>query len=193
MRLSSQAVWSLAASLAYLSAAVNAATDNIMEIDLVFPRPGEFYAPTPYMPVVFALRTPKLAQYTDPYIDVRVSNLSMDGQWWKYVQRLDGANRSSDEPYFVYTLLDTFTQPGVWKISYDLWWYSCKLNPAGDFRGYKTDHWECQESVSARFYTRDGGKAIDLAATPADIRCPGEAVAGPSCLAAAVGIFQVLA
>ena len=80
MRLSSQAVWSLAASLAWLGATVNAATDAIMEVDLVFPRNAGIYEPTPYMPVVFDLRNPKLAQYTNPWISVQAANLSNDGQ-----------------------------------------------------------------------------------------------------------------
>jgi hypothetical protein len=177
MRLSSQAVWSLAGSLAWLGAAVNAATDNVMEVDLVFPRPAESYAPTPYMPVVFALRNPKLAQYTDPYIDVRVSNVSKDGQWWKYVQRLDGANQTSDESYFVYTLLDTFAHAGHWNIAFNLQWYSCHLNPAGVFSGYKDERCVCQYSAAVEFFTKEGGKAIDLATNATnDIACAGEAV-----------------
>ena len=178
MRLSLRAVWSLAASLAWLGA-VNAATDAVMEVDLVFPRNAEFYEPTPYMPVVFALRNPKLAQYTDPYISVQAANLSNDGQRWKYVQHLDGANlnRTSDEPFFVYTLLDKFADEGKWNIAFDLWWYSCQLSSAGDFRGYKTDHCECRDSVSISFTTKKGGKAIDLATTAAnDIACIGEAL-----------------
>ncbi len=177
MRLSSQAVWCLAASLAWLGAAVNAAADNVMEVELVFPRPGEVYAPTPYMPIVFALRNPNLAQYTDPYINFRVWNRSNDVTYWDYRQPLDGANRTSDELYFAYTLLDKFAQPAAWRIYFDLWWYSCKMDPAGDFRGYKADHCECQTSIYIEFSTKDGGKAIDVAAiTDNEGACTGKAV-----------------
>ncbi|KAK3901079.1 hypothetical protein C8A05DRAFT_16692 [Staphylotrichum tortipilum] len=176
MRLSSQAVWSLAASLAWLGAPVNAATHAIMEADLIFPRSGQFYTPTPYMPVVFALRNPKLAQYTDPYIEYEVHNLSSTG-WKTYTQTLDGANRTNDEPYFVYTLLDTFAQPGNWKISFHLWWNSCKLNPAGEFYGYKSDHRCDCLGPSIEFHTREDGKAIELTAPVVEnVPCIGEAI-----------------
>ncbi|KAK3898304.1 hypothetical protein C8A05DRAFT_38105 [Staphylotrichum tortipilum] len=124
-----------------------------MEVDLVFPQDGQSYAPTPYMPVVFALRNHKLAQYTDP------------------------ANWTNNDPYFVYTLHDQFAQPGLYNINLDLWWYRCQLSAEGEFYRYKAEtHCDCQ-GASVVFSTKKDGKAIDLTAPVGEqYACSGQAL-----------------
>ncbi|KAK3896928.1 hypothetical protein C8A05DRAFT_39523 [Staphylotrichum tortipilum] len=79
MRLSSQALWSLAALLPRLHVATavdGAAAAGVLQVDLIFPQDGEVYAPTPDMPFVFVLQNADLAKYTYPNIYIRVMNRS---------------------------------------------------------------------------------------------------------------------
>ena len=81
MHLSPRVVWSLVASLAYLSANhAMADTVDVVEIDLVFPRDKQTYAPAPYTPVVFALYKAERARYIYPYISFRIRDASAFGK-----------------------------------------------------------------------------------------------------------------
>jgi hypothetical protein len=75
----SRTAWSLMAALACLGGIINAAEPavaaGVVEIDLVFPR-NETYAPTQWMPVVFAVRNTELARYLIPSMSYSVRNSS---------------------------------------------------------------------------------------------------------------------
>ena len=178
MRLSSRAGWSFAASLACLAAIVNAAP-GIMQATLVFPQNGEVYAPTPYVPIVFALQNASLANYTYPSVQVIAVNSSNPGEpGHTYTQNLNPRNWTSNEAYFAYSLVEVFASEGNWSLTFRLWWSSCGLNGYGEFNdGLVRD---CTCGLQANFIhfgTKRGGRAIDVAdATTNNKPCAGTAI-----------------
>ncbi|KAL2136127.1 hypothetical protein VTI74DRAFT_5350 [Chaetomium olivicolor] len=104
MRLPSRAVWSVVASLACLVATVEAA--GMLEVDLLFPRANETYAPTPYMPI----------NQSNPH----------EGQGDIYEMVLTWANWTNDKPHFVYTSKDNFPTEASWMIIWEVYCTSCK-------------------------------------------------------------------
>lgn len=108
MYLVSRAVWFLVGSLAYLGAVVNAA--GVLEIDVVFPRTNETYAPTDKFPIVFALQNAGLAKHLTPSIHSSVRNGSnLESGFGNSIHDLTYANYSS-EPYFVYHYVNVDTE-----------------------------------------------------------------------------------
>ncbi len=173
MRLSSHAAWSLPALLAGLSTSVGA---SVMEINLVFPRHGEVYEPTPYMPIVFAVQNPRLTQYTYPGLGVYLSNQSSpvsEGSGAGYSQDLDRTNWFSNETFFAYILDDNFAKEGNWTISWDLCWNTCGLGKNdGAFDRTMFHNCSGQKPALTVISTRKGGRTIDLvAATANDNSC----------------------
>jgi len=75
MNLVSYTIWSLVGLLVYPEAVVvNAA--GVLEIDVVFPRANETYAPMEQFPVVYALQNAKLAKHVMLNFYSSISSLS---------------------------------------------------------------------------------------------------------------------
>ncbi|KAH0425190.1 hypothetical protein CcaCcLH18_11124 [Colletotrichum camelliae] len=112
--------------LASFHAAVTvAANSGIVEVDLVFPR-NDTYAPTAFFPIVFAIRNSSLAQFVNPYIEIRVRNSS--DRFDVYVTRdydLRLANLSSSDPYFESRGFGSFKQEGSYTIVWTVKQQSC--------------------------------------------------------------------
>ncbi len=174
MRLSLRAVWASAASFACIS--VVAEPTRTMEVDMVFPRRGTnfgdlntlpIWAPMPYMPIVFALRNASLAQYTYPYIAVRIIDESKPDFSYAYTQHLNVTNFNTTEPLFVYTVVDTFAREGDWRIEFDLWWVSCNevrgRNTNGSWYALMQPSCSCEHPARFPLYTRAGKPAFDFA------------------------------
>ncbi|KAF4832282.1 hypothetical protein CGCTS75_v004522 [Colletotrichum tropicale] len=97
MHLIPSVTWFLAGFHAAIAVAANS---GIVEVDLVFPR-NDTYAPIALFPIVFAIRNSSLAQFVNPYIEIRVRNSS--DRFDTYVTHdydLRQANFSSSDPYF---------------------------------------------------------------------------------------------
>ncbi len=170
MRLLSRATWSLAVFLTSLGAIVDAA--GILEVDLLFPRKGETYAPTDSMPVVFAFQNAELARYLNPVITYYLQRQSPYGDVKAYEHDLRWTtNLAGHEPYFAYTFFNNFTTQGNWRMSWDLFWQSCDehagpydRNIIGNFSGDIVE-----------FTIKNDGRAVDLvAATTNNGTCPRE-------------------
>ena len=168
MRFSSRAAWSFWASLACLDV-IDAA--DMLEIDLLFPRDNETYAPTELMPIVFGLRNAELGQYLQPELDVGVHNStsSFYNHWGVELastKALTWANWSSHEPYFASIFAPGFTTETTWTLYWTVSWTSCKADGDGVFRG----HTKRNESTGfvIKFTIKNGGQAVDLAAATAN-------------------------
>ena len=76
MRLSLQTLWSVVASVALFGALPLVGATAVMQVDLLFPRDNQVYAPTPYMPIVFSVQNIHLARHTFPSMAVQLFNNS---------------------------------------------------------------------------------------------------------------------
>ncbi|KAK4122165.1 hypothetical protein N657DRAFT_646842 [Parathielavia appendiculata] len=175
MRLSAQALLSLATSLACFGAVVDAG--GVLEVDLVFPR-NETYAPGADMPVVFAFQNgdAEFVRYLEPAIDYFVWNLS-DGntvnssfgehRWAK----TNWSNHKPGEPYFLHDFHGLF-KPGMegrWRLSWQVSWAIC-----GEEEDDPEPVWRSNSYIQSVEYTINSkdGRAWDLvAATADDITC----------------------
>jgi hypothetical protein len=169
------------AALACLGGIVNAAEPavaaGVVEIDLVFPR-NETYAPTRWMPVVFAVRNTELARYLIPSISYSVQNNSGPNRETHRTFRHDlkSTNWSSHEPYFAYQFWPGFATEGRWWLSWTVTWDSCYEGEKPEFGSYfrglittnHSDHY-------VEFAIQNNGQAVDLvAATANEKTCPPE-------------------
>lgn len=163
MRLSSHAAWSSAALLAGLSI-VRA---SVLEFDLVFPRDGEVYEPTPYMPIIFAVQNPGLTQYTHPGLEVLIQNISNpdEGEGKAFYQPLNVTNWSTNETFFAYTIADNFANEGNWTVAFGVCWSTCGLEKIHwSFDGTLGRNCSGTRVSGSSFTTRKGGRTVDLVA-----------------------------
>ncbi|KAH6631035.1 hypothetical protein B0J18DRAFT_422933 [Chaetomium sp. MPI-SDFR-AT-0129] len=180
MRFTTRAVWSLVTSLAHLSAnihhaMVHAATSGLLEVDLVFPRDNQTYAPTPYMPIVFALHNAELARGIYPEIAFRIRNRldpnEGQGEGFYLPINLPNETISNSEPWLVHTLVNNFATAGAWDLVFDLWWVDCKLEENfGDpeYQGRVAGHVLDGYPGAISMNTSHGGQGLDLVAATAD-------------------------
>lgn len=127
MNLASRVLWSLVGSLACLGTVINAA--GVLEIDVVFPRPNETYAPKKYFPIVFALQNAKMAKLLEPEIYSFIRNgPDFRSAFGDRTHDLTYANYSS-EPYFVYHHV-SIEDEGRYQLFSTITWQSC--NVSGD-------------------------------------------------------------
>lgn len=177
----SRTAWSLMASLACLGALADVVEPvgiaSVLEVELVFPR-NETYAPTPWMPVVFALRNAELARHLNPFIsyDSYSTPLTPNGSWIDRskspgsTHTVRWLNLSDHEPYFVYKF-HNFATEGTWNLSWTVSWQSCD---AHDFGAHRPGAFNSSAS-SVAFTIRDDGPPVDLvAATANDKTCSEE-------------------
>jgi len=156
MHLISYAIWPLLGLLAYLGAAVNAA--SVLEIDVVFPRTNETYAPIDYFPIVFALQNAELAKHLKPSIYSFVRNgTDLLDTFGHSITDLTSTNFSSSEPYFVYHYLKSITE-GPHRLFATAIWRSC------DESGDQVAIVGHDINLSIYFNVERGGQEVDLVA-----------------------------
>lgn len=164
MHLSSRTVCSFGASLAWLAAMADA-TAGILEVDLVYPRSGQTYAPTPYMPVVFAIKHPHLVEHIEAQLRVRVLDPSEMEEAKMSVLSVNWANWTSSEPRFVYMFVDDFAKEGNWWFWFSLHYKACDVGRDGLFNGGTING---HTSTPLMMSTKVGGRGMDLPAATAD-------------------------
>jgi len=170
MRLSSGAVWSVVTLLATPGLGADTGGAGVLEIDLVFPRTNETYAPTPYLPLVFGFRNAKLARHLDLdlLVDLHTTGRLDGGLLDPPV--LAGVNWTSQEPYFAYTLQVLNTE-GTFSLGWYAQWAECKADRDGVFRGHtKQNYSEMRSPYRVEFAIKNGASAYNLMATTAPAR-----------------------
>ncbi len=169
MRFLSQTAWSFVASLACLGV-VDAA--DMLEVDLLFPRDNETYAPMERFPIVFGLRNAELGQYLQPTLDVALQNST--SEFWEDRSGIESmsssvltrADWSSHEPYFASMFVNAFTTETTWSLYWTVSWTRCKADGDGVFRGHTT--WNESTRFLINFTIKNGGQAVDLVAATAN-------------------------
>lgn len=109
-------------------------TSGTVEVDLIFPR-NETYGPTRYMPFIFAIQNPELAQYMNFEINYNVWNSNDTTEEQNMRQNntvasgnvsLPSGDFSSNDPYFVHDFSAYFNVEGQYAILWRLYGYWCK-------------------------------------------------------------------
>ncbi|KAG7285896.1 hypothetical protein NEMBOFW57_008190 [Staphylotrichum longicolle] len=166
MRIASHAVWSFVASLACMGAVVNATTP--FEVALVYPRWGQTYAPTPAMPIVFAVRNAHLARRIFPVISFQIRN-SSDTEYKRngtYEWDLKSLNWTSSEPYFILGFVTDFAKEGDWTFWLKLSYQECSVGSDGTFHG--AAEWDFRSTLISMTTRSDGRAPLDLVGATAD-------------------------
>ncbi len=167
MRFSAPAAWSFLASLACFDV-VDAA--DMLEVDLLFPRDNETYAPMERFPVVFGFRNAELGQYLQPRLDVGLHNST--SEFWQDRTGIEDmasgaltwANWSSHEPYFASVFVNGLTTD-TWSLYWTVFWTRCKADSDGVFRGHTTGNESTRFLIN--FTIKNGAQAVDLVAATA--------------------------
>ncbi len=165
--------WSLtAASLAALSTGVDAISAGAMEVNLLFPRDNETYAPNANMPVIFSIRNAAYGQYLEPFINALLYNTtvvpddSITAGMYVVQPNLDFVNWAAvPEPYFAYSFNTAFRYEANWTLSWRLGVTSCKADGDGVQRGHTVRY--VSDTVSINITTKRGAKMPDLVAATA--------------------------
>ncbi|KAH7109160.1 hypothetical protein B0J13DRAFT_600657 [Dactylonectria estremocensis] len=175
MRLFSHHVASLACwFLLALSGAVEVATvsntSGVIEVDLVFPSNAS-YAPSPVLPVVFAVRNSDLIRFIASQIHYAI---------WPYDDReshvgsgtleLRWANFTGSDVFFSYTgnTYDLDTE-GIWTLVWRLSWSSCTEDPDSSYDGMSV--YSNSTGGSVTFSTNNSSQEADLAAATKNRTC----------------------
>ncbi|KAG7289906.1 hypothetical protein NEMBOFW57_006283 [Staphylotrichum longicolle] len=152
---------SFVTSLACLGTLASAASK--VEFDLVFPRDNQSYAPTPYMPVIFAVTNPERAMRLYPYLEFRVNQSVVGGTPYNLSRQMNwgAVDPTSNKPHFIYTFVDNFAAEGDWTLWWHITWRGCGKGRDGVFDGTLTKN---QSTTGILFETRNDGQAVDLLA-----------------------------
>lgn len=146
---------------AILCLATVARAAGVVEIDIVFPRNNQTYAPTSHFPIVFALQNLDLATHLDPYLQYFIRNGSdLEESYGHSNKRLTPANASAD-PLFIYRYVTMDTE-GRHELFASAYWNSC--DETGDeigILGNSTNLW-------MNFTIAEDGQTVDLVAATAD-------------------------
>ncbi|KAJ4288284.1 hypothetical protein N0V88_007476 [Collariella sp. IMI 366227] len=156
-----------------MGAIAGAAETGIFEIDLLFPRNNEAYAPTDSFPIVFAVQNASLARYIYPSIHYQLYRSEPSpGELKHYRHKMDRtpANWTDDQPLFEYTYFTNFTVQSTWEIWWEAFWQICnEAAPKWDRVSYTGPY------RIIKFTIEEGAKPVDLVAATAgqNSRCPG--------------------
>ena len=161
-----------AASLAGLTRVAHATAADTLEISMVFPRPDTTYAPTPNMPIVFAVRNADRARDLHAAIQLEIHDdaTRSEGQY-HYIYLTNQSTTTADEIQFRYNFTTLFATENNWSMAWWLHWRSCEPDaPNPDLES--TSQYSDFNYLS--FRTSKGGQAPDLeaAAAAAAKSCP---------------------
>lgn len=153
-----------------------ATLNNILEVDLVFPR-NNTYAPTDWFPVVFAFQNPERARLLDPSNSYQIWNwddkFGPNHQDINWVYDLEEANWSSHDPYFVYNFFgERLRREGHYRISWSILWDSCDIDAFSNHG--PGDIIRNDSTWSVHFTIENSAQKVDLVAATANMTCPEE-------------------
>lgn len=130
MHLLHRATWLLAAAAGAADPLVSGPSE-IVQVDVVFPRPNETYAPAPILPLILGFPNPELTPYLHTaYVQVTIGDPRLE---WEERQRtsrgytfdLRWANFSRPDRQFEYRALTGFDTEGTWEMRWETVWATC--------------------------------------------------------------------
>ena len=147
------------------SQAVTEITSGVVEVDLLYPR-NETYAPTEFMPIVFAFQNPELAPLIGPSISYTlrdINDMSRDIDRFLFGIDMRWTNFSSNNGSTYYEHLPA-TVPGLmaegnYKFQWTFQWANCTVPDRNDgLRGIRPEG--SASTWSVWFTIKDGAKSL---------------------------------
>ncbi|KAF7554688.1 hypothetical protein G7Z17_g2697 [Cylindrodendrum hubeiense] len=168
-RLASLACWSLLAWRGAVEAATASNTSGVIEVDLVFPSNAS-YAPSPVLPVVFAVHNSDLIRFIASQIQYTIWPYdNRDSEVGSGTLELRWANFSDSDVFFSYrgSTYDLNTE-GTWTLVWHLFWSSCEV-AENDYDGMSLHSNDTGGSVT--FSTNNSSQKADLVADTKNRTC----------------------
>jgi hypothetical protein len=155
------------------------ASSGVVEVDLIFPR-NETYAPTAYLPIIFAFQNSHLAPFLNPLIHIDVylaQNADGSTQWAPPasidLEQLRWANFTNNDTYFAYPTYQrnkfTFTTEGTWQVTWTFNWAVCTEDSLANNILMRN---ESQHTTMLTI--RKGAQEVDLVSGTTDKSCSGQ-------------------
>ncbi|KAJ4164175.1 hypothetical protein LMH87_005860 [Akanthomyces muscarius] len=150
------------------SSAIAAATGNA-EVDVIFPR-NDTFAPTPLMPIVFAVQNPAVAQQLNLRLNYRVIPYGRPNATTDYERVRLNALPNNDTTFYAHDFVsDIFNKEGTWEFFWQLRWNNCTSTKDEYGMHFSRD---TQEPVNSFvFTTHNDGSKPDLVAIGSDDKC----------------------
>lgn len=154
--------------LCQLAACRNANQTSFVEVDLVFPRDEQTYAPMPMMPIVFSVYDPNgVAKWLNLQILFQLTN-DHNGNLQSRTRQLTVDMPEKNGTHYVYdTIRHVAETEGSWKFSWTLTYSNCI--DSEDYDYYDSDEQaptlvdiEQQVEGTVSFNTKNDGKKPDL-------------------------------
>lgn len=146
-----------------------AATKGNAEVDILFPRNNTF-APTPLMPVIFAVQNPAVAQLLNLRLDYRVIPYGHPNATTDYERVRLNALPNNDTTFYTHDFVsEILSKEGTWEFFWKLRWNNC--TSARDDQGTHFSR-DTEEPVNSFVFTthKDGSK-VDLSAMSSGDDC----------------------
>jgi hypothetical protein len=156
------------------------ASSGVVEVDLIFPR-NETYAPTAYLPIIFAFQNSHLAPFLNPLIHINsqlVQNANGSTPEWAPPESIDleqlrRANFTNNDNYFAYPTYErneyTFATEGIWQVTWTFNWAVCTEDSLANniFLRNESQH-------TTTLTIRKGAQEVDLVSGTTDKSCSGQ-------------------
>ncbi len=156
-------------TLGFAASSAAAATKGNAEVDVIFPR-NDTFAPTPLMPVVFAVQNPAVAQQLNLRLNYRVIPYGHPNATTDYQRVRLNALPNNDTTFYAHDFVsDIFNKEGTWEFFWQLRWNNCTSTDDDEGRHFSRD---TEEPVNSFVFTthQDGSKP-DLVAISSGDKC----------------------
>ncbi|KAF9890420.1 hypothetical protein FE257_006088 [Aspergillus nanangensis] len=116
----------------------SAASSQVAEVDVIFPRANETFSPSPLTPIVFALHNPSLLSTLDPQLEWYIELLDVDIHDHDYISATGWGNLSKlnltnvTDPYFLHLDTGHLNVEGRFMFSWKINLWNCSHNPETD-------------------------------------------------------------
>jgi hypothetical protein len=156
------------------------ALSGVVEVDLIFPR-NETYAPTAYLPIIFAFQNSHLAPFLDPIIHINtqlVQNANGSTPQWtppgsNYLEQLRWANFTNNDTYCAYATYQrhgfTFATEGIWQVTWLFNWAVCTEDSLANNILMRNE-----SGHTTTLTIRKGAQEVDLVSGTTDNSCSGQ-------------------
>ncbi|KAL4877048.1 hypothetical protein BJY04DRAFT_231178 [Aspergillus karnatakaensis] len=146
-------------------------TPGSIEVDLIFPQ-NSSYAPSPLMPIVFAVQNPALAMTLSPSISWYIEQQNIQPNQTDRVTglvHLSDLNTSTSDPYFLHATTQQLNKEGPFVFAWELSLHNCSRDPDSDTAVQVGSYGDRRYQVY--FSIEEGSSAPDLVAATSDDTC----------------------
>ncbi|KAJ3490649.1 hypothetical protein NLG97_g5736 [Lecanicillium saksenae] len=156
-------------ALGIVASRADAAAKGNTEVDVMFPYNGTF-APTPLLPIVFAIQNPEVAQKLNLRLNYRVIPYGHPNVTTDYERVRLNALPNGEATFYARDFVSgIFNKEGTWEFFWQLRWNNCTSTEDGDGKHFSRDTEEPVNSFV--FSTHRDGRKPDLVASNSSDDC----------------------